>query len=228
MEGQLGEQNRGSGVQRYQGDYGIYEASYGRFGDQDAMTLSTYGGIVAIGRRIYPTRPVYDSFALIQVPGVAGVPGYFSNQEVGRTNAWGDLVVPNLLSYYGNRIGIGAADVPLDYSIDTTEKIIAPPFRGGALVTFPVQQTQSFTGTLVIEVGGKSVIPSYGQLTVTTESKPVVSPLGKNGEFYLENLAAGTFQAKTEYKQGVCQIVLHIPVADAPFVNLGTLHCVVP
>lgn len=228
VEGQLGEQNRGSGVLRYQGDYGIYEASYGRFGDQDAMTLSTYGGIVAIGRRIYPTRPVYDSFALIQVPGVAGVPGYFSNQEVGRTNAWGDLVVPNLLSYYGNRIGIGAADVPLDYSIDTTEKIIAPPFRGGALVTFPVQQTQSFTGTLVIEVGGKSVIPSYGQFTVTTESKLVVSPLGKNGEFYLENLAAGTFQAKTEYKQGVCQFVLHIPVADAPFVNLGTLHCVVP
>jgi outer membrane usher protein len=44
VEGQLGERNRGSGLWRYQGDYGIYEASYGRFGDQDAMTLSTAGG----------------------------------------------------------------------------------------------------------------------------------------------------------------------------------------
>ena len=228
VEGQVGEQNRGSGLLRYQGDYGIYEASYGRVNDRDTVTLSTSGGIVAIGGRVYPSRPVYDSFALIRVPGVAGVPGYFSNQEVGHTDARGDLVVPNLLSYYGNRIGIGAADVPLEYSIDTTEKIIAPPFRGGALVTFPVQRVQSFTGTLVVDVSEKSVVPAYGQLTVTAESKPVVSPLGKNGEFYLENLAAGKYPAGVEYTGGTCRFTLEVPVADAPFVNLGTLYCVVP
>ena len=175
-EGQLGEQNRSSGLLRYQGTYGIYEARYGRFGDQEAMTLSTSGGMVAIG----------------------------------------------------NRIGIGAADVPLDYTIDTTEQIIAPPFRGGALVTFPMQHTQNFLGTLVVDASKKSVIPAYGQLTVMVEGKPAVSPLGKNGEFYLENLAAGKYPAKVEYKDGVCQFGLEIPVTDAPFVNLGTLHCVVP
>lgn len=228
VEGRISEQNRGSGVLRYQGDYGTYEASYGRFGDEDATTLSTFGSLVAIGGRVYPTRPVYDSFALIQVPGVAGVPGYISNQEVGRTNRWGDLVVPNLLSYYGNRVGIGAADVPLEYAIEATEHIIAPPYRGGALVTFPVQQTQSFTGTLVVEVSGTRVIPAYGQLTVTLEGKTVISPLGKSGEFYLENLTAGRYPATVEDKEGVCPFVLEIPVADGPFVNLGTLRCVVP
>jgi outer membrane usher protein len=228
VEGQISEQNRGSGVFRYQGDYGIYEAAYGRFGDEDATTLSTFGSIVAIGGRVYPTRPIYDSFALIQVPGVAGVPGYISNQDVGRTNRWGDLVVPNLLSYYGNRVGIGAADVPLDYSIDATEKVIAPPYRGGALVTFPIQQTQSFTGAVEVEVSGTSVIPAYGQLTVTPEGKPVISPIGKSGEFYLENLTAGRYPAKIEYKEGVCAFVLEIPVTKGPFVNLGTLRCVVP
>jgi outer membrane usher protein len=228
VEGQLGERNRGSGLWRYQGDYGIYEASYGRFGDQDAMTLSASGGIVAIGGRVHPTRPVYESFALIQVPGVAGVPGYLSNQEVGRTNAWGDLVVPSLLSYYGNRVGIGAADIPLDYSIGTTEKIIAPPYRGGALVTFPIQRTQSFTGTLMLEVAGKRVVLAYGQLTVTIEGQPVISPLGKRGEFYLEKLTAGTYQTHVEYQEGQCQFMLEIPAVDAPFVSLGTLRCVVP
>jgi outer membrane usher protein len=228
VEGQISEQNRGSGVFRYQGDYGIYEAAYGRFGDEDATTLSTFGSIVAIGGRVYPTRPIYDSFALIQVPGVAGVPGYISNQEVGRTNRWGDLVVPNLLSYYGNRVGIGAADVPLDYSIDATEKVIAPPYRGGALVTFPIQQTQSFTGAVEVEVAGTSVIPAYGQITVTPAGTAVISPLGKRGEFYLENLPAGRYPATVEYQEGVCQVVLDIPVMDGPFVHLGTLRCVVP
>ena len=228
VEGELGEQDRGSGVFRYQGDYGIYEARYGRFGDEDATTLSTFGSIVAIGGRVYPSRPIFDSFALIQVPGVADVPGYVSNQEVGRTNRWGDLVVPDVLSYYGNRVGIGAADVPLDYSIDATEKVIAPPYRGGALVTFPIQKTQSFTGAVEVEVAGKSVIPAYGQITVTPEGKEVISPIGKSGEFYLENLTAGRYPAKVEYKEGVCQFVLEIPVADGPFVKLGTLRCVVP
>ncbi len=185
-------------------------------------------GIVTIGGRVYATRPVYDSFALMRVPGVAGIPGYISNQEVGRTDARGDLVVPNLLSYYGNRLGIGVADVPLDYAIDATEQIVAPAFRGGALVTFPVQRTQRFTGRLVVDVSGKSVSPAYGQLTITVDGKPVISPVGKGGEFYFENLAAAKYAADLEYAGGTCRFTLEVPAADVPFTNLGRLHCVVP
>ena len=228
VQGEVGAQNQGSGLLRYQGDYGIYEASYGRVNDQNTVTLSTSGSLVAIGGRVYPSRPVSESFALIRVPGVPGVPGYVSNQEVGRTDARGDLVVPNLLSYYGNRIAIGAAEVPLEYAIDITEHIVAPPFRGGALVTFSAQRGQHVTGTLVVDVAGQSVIPAYGQLTVMVESTQVSSPLGKGGEFYLEHLAGGHYPATVEYAGGRCQWTLAVPVADTPFVQLGTLHCVIP
>jgi outer membrane usher protein FimD/PapC len=40
-----------------------------------------------------------------------------SNQEVGRTNKEGNLLVPNLLSYYGNILNISDQDVPLDNSV---------------------------------------------------------------------------------------------------------------
>jgi outer membrane usher protein len=80
----------------------------------------------------------------------------------------------------------------------------------------------------VVEVAGTSVIPAYGQITVTSEGKEVISPLGKSGEFYLENLTVGRYPAKIDYKQGVCAFVLEIPVSEGPFVNLGTLRCVVP
>jgi outer membrane usher protein len=95
-------------------------------------------------------------------------------------------------------------------------------------VTFPIQKTQSFTGAVEVEVAGTSVIPAYGQITVTPEGKEVISPIGKSGEFYLENLAAGRHPAKIEFKAGVCVFVLEIPVTEGPFVNLGTLRCVVP
>jgi outer membrane usher protein len=225
VQGEVGEQNRGSGLLRYQGDYGIYEASFDHGNDQNTVTLNASGSLVAIGGRVFPARPVYDSFALIRVPGVPDVPGYVSNQEVGRTDAHGDLVVPNLLSYYGNRIGIGVTDVPMEYSIDTSEHIVAPPFRGGALVTFAALRGQHVTGALLVDVAGQSVIPAYGQLTVLVESTPVSSPLGKGGEFYFEHLAGGQYPATVEYAGGRCQFTLAVPVADTPFVQLGTLHC---
>jgi hypothetical protein len=70
-------------------------------------------------------------------------------------------------------------------------------------VTFPIQRTQSFTGMLEVETAGKSVIPAFGQITVTFEGEEVLSPIGKSGEFYLENLTSGRFQAKVELKR-VC------------------------
>ena len=55
---------------------------------------------------------------------------------MGRTNGRGDTLVPNLLPYYANRLGISDQDVPFDREIETVEQAVAPPYRGGALVTF--------------------------------------------------------------------------------------------
>ena len=68
---------------------------------------------MAIGGGLHATRPVQESFALVRVPGMKGVRAYLSHQEVGRTNRNGDVLVPNLLPYYGNRLDIADEDVPL-------------------------------------------------------------------------------------------------------------------
>jgi outer membrane usher protein len=229
LQGQLtGEQNRTNSLLQYQGSYGLYELTYDRDNGKDSTTLNASGGVVAIGGNLFLTRPVQSSFALVQVPGVQGVRGYLSNQEIGRTNGSGNLIIPNLLPYYGNRLAISDKDIPLNYSIAATERVIAPPFRGGAIVRFPTQRIQNFTGNIAVEISGKIVVPSYGQLTVTVEGKKVISPLGGKGEFYLENLQPGRYPAEVVFKEGVCKFELNTPVADKPFVDLGTLRCVIP
>ena len=228
VQGGMGAQGPTTALLQYQGPYGRYEAAYEHAHGTDATTLSAAGGLVAIGGRLYPTRPVQDSFALIRVPGVAGVRGYVSNQEVGRTNTRGDLVVPNLLAYYGNRLSLADVDLPLSYSIEDPEQLVAPPFRGGAVVRFRVQRLQRLTGMLVVEVAGQTVIPAYGQLTVTGGDKPASSPLSKQGEFYLENLAPGLYTAEVVYRGGTCTWAFTVPVSDQPSVNLGTLRCPMP
>jgi len=67
--------------------------------------------------------------------------------------------------------------------------------------------------------------PAYGQLDVRTEDGQQSSPLGKNGEFYLENLPPGDYPAHVHSDTGDCDFVLHIPDRPQKFVDLGVYSC---
>ncbi len=220
-------QDLAAGTLQYQGPYGRYEATYEHAEGKGATALSAAGGVIAIGGAVYPTRPIQEGFALIRTPGLGGVRAYANNQEIGQTNSRGDVPVPNLLAYYGNRLAIRDEDIPLDYRVDIIEKTVAPPFRGGALVTFPVQRIQSLIGFILLEVSGQIMTPAYGQLSVTADGKRFESPIGKQGEFYLENVPAGQHSATLEYGERLCQFTLRVPASDERVVNLGTLRCVI-
>ncbi|MGH9650096.1 MAG: fimbria/pilus outer membrane usher protein, partial [Terriglobales bacterium] len=94
VQAQRGTQERLSGLFHYSAPFGRYEAQFDRSAGRTSTTLRLSGGSVSIGGRMYFTRPVQDAFALIRVPGVARVQGYFSNQKIGRTDARGDLLIP--------------------------------------------------------------------------------------------------------------------------------------
>ena len=210
---------------QYQGPYGRYEANYTRADGHNQTLLNTAGGLAVIGGDFFVTRPVQDSFAVIQVPGIAGVRGYSSNQDIGYTNRQGNLFVPNLLPYYGNRLSISDKDVPLNYTIAGTEKVVAPPFRGGAVVSFPVSKVQRISGKVLLEENGAALTPAYGQLNVRGDRSQSESPIGKLGEFYLENIGAGKFPATVDYKNRLCDFNLDIPSSDDVEINLGTVTC---
>ena len=226
FETQTGQQGtQGSGTVQYQNDYGLYEADYGRVGNQDITALSAAGGVVAIGDRVFLTRPVEQGFALLRVPGVANVHGLLSNQDMGKTDSRGDLLIPNLLPYYGNILSVEPKDIPLDYEVGTAQKTIAPPNRGGAIVKFAVSRLDAFLGNLRVENAGRTVVPHPGQITVKVNGSEYVSPIGKNGEFYLENVPAGSHEALIEDDDGGCHFTIDFPDSKDPIVKLGTLTC---
>jgi outer membrane usher protein len=217
---------------QYQGAYGRIEADYQRPGwggsEQGHASLTATGGLVLIGGNAYLTRPVQDSYALIRVPGVAGVHGTMSNQVIGTTDSKGNLLVPGLLHYYGNRVGIDDKDIPLDHDIGAIERVIAPPTRGGAVVTFPVRRVQSVSGTVVIDDQGATTIPTYGQIVVLVDQQRTVSPLDEAGNFYLENVPPGSYSAEVQYAAGACTLPIAVPAGATALVNVGTIRCILP
>ena len=190
--------------------------------------LRLSGGLAAIGGGVYLTRPVEGAFALVRVPGIAGMHVAVDNIEAGQTNARGDVLVAGLLPNFGNTIGIDDRDAPLNSSIQSVRKLVAPPNRAGALIVFPVERLRALVGKLSVRAKGTSAIPAFGTLDIRSARFSARSDIGVGGEFYLENVPGGTYAAEIRYQQGSCTFTLEAPFTEKIVANLGTLECVTP
>jgi outer membrane usher protein len=216
---------RPSGTLQYQGAHGRYEVRHESAGGRPHTSVNVSGAIVGIGGGLFATRPVRNSFALVQVPGVKDVRGFSSHREIGRTNGSGNILVPDLLPYYGNQLDIADADVPIDYVIPSVSATVAPPYRGGALVRFEVQKIQRSHGKVLLVIDGAERVPTYGELSVGSGAARVASPIGASGQFYFENLAPGSHAATVESREGTCTFTLRVVAAETDDANLGTVTC---
>ena len=210
---------------QYQGRFGLYEVDATHIEGDTNVTLTAAGALTYIGGNVYATRPVQDAYGLIRVPDVAGVTGYVSHQDIGKTDARGNLLVPSLLSYYGNQLGIEPQDIPLDYAVEETERTVAPSYRGGAVVTFAVKKLQAFQGKAQLLRGGETEVPAFGELAVTVNGAVQTSPIGTDGAFYLENLPPGIWPAEILFEGTPCRFAMQIPKAPERFVDMGVVSC---
>ncbi len=207
----------------YQTAFGRYDLTGDPFQSGSRPSLSAAGGLVFAGGTLKLSPPVQDSYALVRVPGVDGVRVFASNQLVGRTDARGNLLIPSLLSYYGNPLRIEDKDVPMTYQVDGVAKTIAPPYRGGAVVVFPVRQHRSVTGKVSVLSGKAEVSAALGTFTLTKGSKTWDSPIGRTDDFDFEDIPEGTYDALLEYRDGTCRFQVTVPPGGS--VDLGRVVC---
>ena len=214
-----------SGRFEYQSPYGRYEFGQEVRGGLDSASVSVAGGLVAIGGGLYATRPVQEGFGLLRVPGVKGVRGFLSNQPIGRTNGRGDILIPNMLPYYANRVSIADEDVPVGREVQVRERAVAPPYRGGAVIRFDADKVSAVTGTVKVTVDGQGVIPEYGDVVVRRADGEVVSPVGRGGRFYFERLPTGRYAASVRYHDASCEFTIVVHPSSAAVVNVGAYSC---
>jgi outer membrane usher protein len=214
----------GEAMVQAQTSYGQYQAEYHRVGNSNTGLAQASGGVVLIGGNAFLSRPVQSGYALIQVPGVAGVRGYLNNQEIGRTDSHGNLLIPALAPYYGNKLRIEATDVPIDYELGNLEQVVATPLRGGAQVVFDVKRSQSLAGMVQLD-GGKA--PSYGEMHLDYAGGRAESPIAADGSFWLDGIPAGKYRAQVEFREGFCNLDLSVPKSGERIVQLGVVRCTI-
>ena len=171
---------------QYRGSIGTYTAQLQSFaGDGTSYRLEATGGVGYLAGNAFLSRTINDSFALIQVPQLAGVQVYANNNLIGKTNALGNLIVPQLQPYQHNMISINQGDLPMDADVSTLEMPLVPAYLSGSVLKFNIKVVRSATFTLLQENG--KPVPSGAILRIRGQKKGY--PVGYHGLSYLSGFS---------------------------------------
>lgn len=203
-----------------QTDVGSYALEAARVSGQDAFRASARGSVVFLGDRVYASRSIDDSFAVVQVPEFPNVRVYADNQPVGTTDTQGYALVPRLRAYQSNPIRIEQADLPMDAKIDGLQLDVVPYRNSGVNVVFPVSRSRGALVSFVLPDGG--VVPAGAEVAI--DGREDTFPVGERGEAYLTGLAARD-RLRVRWHEHQCVIDLSMPKTDDPLPHLGPFMC---
>lgn len=191
---------------------------------EGALDASLAGGLAFSGGRFYLSPVIQDGFAVVELTGLPGVGIIANGQPIGRTDRKGRIFVPNLTSDQPNTIAVDVEDLPGDALIDTMSQTTVPTYRGGTFVRFEPRRIRAYTGKIRFSDDAASA-PTFGQLDIAAPGGALSSAVGTDGQFYLEKIPLGAYDAVVRYAKGSCTLRLVIPDSPKTVTDLGTLLC---
>jgi outer membrane usher protein len=224
LRGEAAARPQGNAELNYQGPTGVYSAGVELAPGLSEARASMAGSLVAVDGKLILSRPIEQGFALVRAPGLARARVFLNNHAVAQTDSEGDALIPNLTPYYGNRLSISDQDIPEDFGVPDLDKLVAPHSRRGTTVRFETRRIRPIRGTLALADTDSAVL-AFGDLSVSLAQEVQHSPIGRQGEFELEGLPPGSYEARVTYSGGVCVAKLEVPDTQDKLIDLAVVPC---
>jgi len=204
----------------YRGKYGDLTGSVSRSAAGTTTELDGSGSLVVMAGDVLMGRQIDDAFALVSTDGVPDVPVLHENRVIGRTNAEGHFLVPDLQAYEPNHLAIDPLGLPPDTMIKATSMNLAPQARAGVLARFTLQ-TVSGAQIQLIDPFGK---PLPAGATVTVEETGKRYAVGYDGLAFVDELKpANHLIARWSHDGQRNQCAVDVPYTTAPKRGLATI-----
>ena len=184
------------------------------------------GSVACVGARCELGRPVVDSFAVVDLAGIPDVRVFRNNQEIGRTNAKGELFISDLPALTENEIRFDDSEVPISVSLSTNKVTVVPAVGAGLRVSFDLRKLSSAAGTLRAKTPeGPKPIENI-ELTLRSERTDEVKlRTGRDGRFEIGQIETGRYHLAAPLAEGQCGVYIDIPEKRPSVLELGELTC---
>jgi len=188
-----------------QGQRHLFLADASASSGQQSLRVGTRGGFVLMGGRLFATRPLHESFALVDV-GMADVGLTFQGREQARTDARGQALLVGLQPYNTNSVRLNPADLPLSAEIDSLEQVVVPRLRSAVKLGFPVRSGQAALLTVLLRDGQPA--PAGAEIERLGDARRF--PVGRGGQAFVTGLQ-GEQQLRLLWNNMSCLMHLVLP-----------------
>lgn len=187
-----------------------------------AARAGLQGALVAVDGSLFAAARLQDGFALVEVPGQAGVLVATGSGTGVRTDANGRALLPRLAAFQENPIRIDPNALPEGAEVEAFERTAVPAWRSGVKVVFPVRQGRAALVRVVLDDGLPA--PALAELSLEGDAQRFI--VAHRGEAYVTGLREGTSRLRLDWQQQSCTMALDLPPATAGEVlRVGPLRC---
>jgi len=205
----------------YQNQYAALSSDVSAASDMQSVRLGAIGGLVFTSGRLWVTRRVDESFALVEVPGYPNVGVGLGSNVMARTNADGVALIPRLIPYVRNSVRIDPKELPINAEIESIEQAAVPSYRSGVKVTFPVRAGRGALLKIVLDDGA----PAPAGAIVSLEGDKETFYVARRGEAYVTGLIPES-RVRLDWKGARCALDVRLPPANADEIpRVGPIAC---
>jgi outer membrane usher protein len=205
----------------YQGTKGQVSADMNASTEQQTVRLGAQGGLVMIDGQVFTSRPVQDSFALVEVPGYANVGVGSQGRLTARTGPEGKALVTGLLSYQSNSVRLDPSELPISAEIDNIEQMVVPPARSGVIVKFPVRLGRGALIRIVFDDGQPA--PAGAEIELVGDKQEFF--VARRGEAFVTGLQDKS-SIRLKWAGQACTVAVELPPGSLDEIaRVGPLTC---
>gem|GEM_PF-2454454 len=177
--------------------------------------------LIFLDHRALQARRVMDSYGLVELPDYPNVDVLLNNHKIGETDNHGDFVLPSLLPYSANTIGIDPSKLPISANIASINAVAVPNRGGAVIVRFATQRPGGVLIT-VVDSNGQPLSPG----TIVRSQDSNVWPIAEDGQAYLAGIAPGKHTLQSSRGTVPCEFDVTVPNDVEQMPNLGKVVCV--
>jgi outer membrane usher protein len=203
-----------------QNNHGTFTAGVAQVQNNTAVRLNVSGGIVLLDDKVFLSRRIEQSFAVVSIPDYPLVHILADNQAAGQTDSKGNALIPGLRAYDRNSISINQQDLPLDAEIRSLKLEAVPYYRSGIEIKFPIRRLRGATLTIHLENGKPLPVGAL----VREMGKDTIFTAGYDGEVYVVGIGASSRWSATWGKQS-CAFDIQSTQSNDPLPDLGNFIC---